>query len=37
MPYSVGLEQVRGPLGSRREHFLSGYDGPRAGEDCCVN
>lgn len=30
MPYSLGLEQVSGPLGSQREHFV-GMKGPEQG------
>lgn len=32
MPYSVGLEQVSGPPGSRRERLLVGMMGPEQGD-----
>lgn len=36
MPYSLGLEQVSGPLGSKKEHFVFEDGGARAGQDFAV-
>ena len=36
MPYSLGLEQVSGPLDPREEHFVLEDDGVRAGWDSAV-